>query len=59
MDVLKRGYDILVFNNLARVMFWVEIVFRYDVGTVQIPEIQNFVQVMFRPIITTDKTNVG
>ena len=33
--------------------------YRQDVGRVQIHKIQNFVQVMFRPIMRTDKTYVG
>jgi len=34
-------------------------VYKEDVGQVQIHKIQNFVQVMFRPIIRTDKKYVG
>ena len=48
-----------VFHNLARVMFSVETVYRQEVGLVQIHKMLNFLQVMFRPIIRTDKTYVG
>jgi len=39
-------------------MFRVQIMHRYAVGSVQTPEFQNYVQVMFRPIIRTDKKYV-
>jgi len=48
-----------VFHHLARVMFCVQRVYRWDVGRVKIHKVQNFVQVMFRPIISTDKTYVA
>jgi len=45
-------------HHLARVTFRAQILLRYDVGRVQTPEFQNYVQVMFRPIIRTDKKYV-
>jgi len=59
MNVPKFWYPLIVFHHLARVMFWVEIVYRWDAGRLQIHKIQNYVQVRFRPIIRTDKTYVG
>jgi len=43
-----------VLHHLTRVVFRVQIVFRLNVGRMQIHKFQNFVQVMFRPIIGTD-----
>ena len=39
-------------------MFRAQILHRQAVGRVQAPEFQNYVQVMFRPIIRTDKKYV-
>jgi len=48
-----------VFHHLARDVFLVQIVYRWDVGRVEIHKFQNLVQVMFWPIIRTDKRYVG
>ena len=42
-------------HHLARVMFPSQILHRQAVGRVQTTEFQNYKQVMFRPIITTNK----
>jgi len=42
-------------HHLARVMFRGQILHRKAVGRVQTAEFQNYKQVMFRPIIRTDK----
>ena len=45
-------------HHLARVMFRAQILHRQAVGRVHTPEFQNYKQVMFRHIITTDKKYV-
>jgi len=45
-------------HHLVRVMFRGQILHRKAVGRVQTPEFQNYKQVMFRPIIRTDKKYV-
>ena len=45
-------------HYLARIMFRAQILHRYAVCRVQTPEFQNYVQVMFRPIIRADKKYV-
>jgi len=45
-------------HYLARVMFRAQILHRQAVGRVQTPEFQNYMQVMFRPIIRTGKKYV-
>jgi len=45
-------------RHLARVMFREQIPHREAVGGEQTSEFQNYVQVMFRPIIRTDKKYV-
>ena len=45
-------------HYLARIMFQAHILYRQAVCRVQTPEFQNYVQVMFRPIIRSDKKYV-
>jgi hypothetical protein len=58
IECTKCRYAMIVFHHLARVMFRFVIRYRYYVGRVRLHRIQNFVQVMFRPKISTDKTYV-
>jgi len=45
-------------HNLARMMFRAQILHRYAVRRVQTTEFQNYVQVMCRPIIRSDRKYV-
>jgi len=45
-------------HHIERVMFRAQILHREAVGRVQTPEFHNYKQVIFRPIIRTDKKHV-
>jgi len=48
-----------VFHHLARVVFLVQILYRWDVGRVEIHKFSEFVASYVLTIIRTDKTYVG
>jgi len=46
-------------HHLARVIFRDQILHKLAVGREETPEFKNYVQIMFRPIIRTDKAFVN